>query len=642
MRYTLRMLTTQQFQRAASLICAMEILRRKQEDGIKGGRFSLGLWVGSSASPNKNQDAFERLAEFKNGRRPGNPLILVDCPWCRARIGRGDDSLRQKIPQNQWKRICLAGIDEQGQANGEGPLLKCSDSECEFSGENPLNWLPVEVIDQRIYKNPPSLIVATADKLAMLAYRPEAGALFGLDRQADPNDPKQTRRPPGLIIQDELHLISGPLGTVYSIYETIIEQLCQGLTDEGPRPKIIASTATIRGANEQVKALYARDKLTLFPPPGLSMSDSFFGKYHQDNSGKLSPGRLYLGVHLPGMGSMQTAQVRTFSAMLAKPATFADSAKKDPWWTLLAFYNSIRELSGARTLVDSDIASRLNYLGTREGLLPADRRNRPSVEELTSRLAQSEIVGMIDRLSQELETPPAPGGIDVCLASNIIEVGVDIDRLSLMAVVGQPKSTAQYIQVTGRVGRRWWERPGLILTMLNPSKSRDRSHFEQFHSYHRRLYERVEPTSATPFAVSALQRALPGAIFSWVRLNNLKTHPTQIERPDRKGMIDEAMNLLLARCSKVQETDNDERDRASAAIDEMCKEILQKWEYEPPDFENFPQNPEDHYLMLWPGQFATPQQRNESVLVPSSMRQVDANAEFRITTAYRRTDTGEE
>src|SRR4029453_14815374 len=139
--------------------------------------------------------------------------------------------------------------------------------------------------------------------------------------------------------------------------------------------------------------------------------------------------------------------------------------------------------------------------------------------------------------------------LDACLASNIIEVGVDIDRLSLMGVVGQPKTTAQYIQVTGRVGRRWWERAGLILTIYNPSKSRDRSHFEQFHSYHRRLYERVEPTSATPFAISAIKRALPGALIVWARQQSDAAVQNYAEY---EGPLDSGYDLMRQRCVAIQ------------------------------------------------------------------------------------------
>ena len=386
---------------------------------------------------------------------------------------------------------------------------------CSFGGEFPESWLPVEVIDERIYRHPPSLVISTADKLAIIAFRPEAGILFG--QRVVNGKLQQMYKPPGLIIQDELHLISGPLGTMYALYETIIERFCS--YEENGRwvkPKLIASTATVRGAAEQVDALYARKQFQLFPSPGLTMGDSFFGKYARDEEGRLKRGRLYLGIHASDYGSVLTTQVRAFSSVLFRPYAFDQNAR-DPWWSLLAFYNSIRELGGARTLFDSDIRSRLKFIFNREGYTPQDRRHLRIIEELTSRLSQAEIVQMLDRLSETYKAGRANKSIDACLASNIIEVGVDIDRLSLMSVVGQPKTTASYIQVTGRVGRRWWERPGLILMIYNPSKSRDRSHFEQFHSYHRRLYERVEPTTATPFALSSIQRGAMGAMIAYAR-----------------------------------------------------------------------------------------------------------------------------
>ena len=181
------------------------------------------------------------------------------------------------------------------------------------------------------------------------------------------------------------------------------------------------------------------------------MGDSFFGKYARDDDGNLSKGRLYLGIHANDYGSVLTTQVRAFSSALFRPFRF-DVTRRDPWWTLLAFYNSIRELGGAKTLFDSDIRSRLKFMFNREGFAPSDRRNLRIVEELTSRLSQADIVAMMDRLSTAYSPAENASMLDACLASNIIEVGVDIDRLSLMGVVGQPKTTATYIQVTGRVG----------------------------------------------------------------------------------------------------------------------------------------------------------------------------------------------
>ncbi|KQV46396.1 helicase-related protein [Massilia sp. Root335] len=635
MRYTLRMLTTQQFQRAAALICAMEYLRRhpdRHDNGkLAGERFSLGLWIGADGAPNKIKDAQQKMKAFAGGEGKGNPLVLTECPWCRCGIGRYDGDQPPGMRQKDWHARRVRGITD---IRDEGPLLHCSDGQCAFGGEHPDTWLPVEVIDERIYRRPPSLVIATADKFAMIAYRPQAGALFG--RQHGEGDPVQVRMPPGLIIQDELHLISGPLGTMCALYEGIFEALCT-VEYEGVRvsPKLIASTATIRGADGQVKTLYDRDQTSLFPAPGLTMGDSFFGQYARDENRKLRPGRLYLGIHASDYGSILTAQVRTFSSVLFRPFFFA-AERRDPWWTLLAFYNSIRELSGARTLFDSDIRSRLKFMFNREGVDPQARRNLRVVEELTSRLSQSEIVGMMDRLSVAC-TPEGSDVMDACLASNIIEVGVDIDRLSLMGVIGQPKTTAQYIQVTGRVGRRWWERPGLILTLYSPSKSRDRSHFEQFHSYHRRLYERVEPTSATPFAISAIQRGLAGAMLTWVRqrkkadVHDFAAHEAALE---------EALEILSDRSYAVQQSESD-AERSAKELVRVYESLRDKWKSNPQEWENFPPKKDGEYLMLWPGQFATDLQKRRGEVIPSSMRQVDGSAELNITPAYStRPDAG--
>lgn len=627
MRYTLRMLTTQQFQRAASLICGMEFLRRNPDlhgmGTIPGRRFSLGLWIGGDGSPNSINKAKTELNNFKRGKIKGNPLVLTECPWCRAGIGRYDGDRPSSIKEKDWNSKRVTGIRDM---MDEGPMLHCTDPKCCFgSDDNFSTWLPVEVIDERIYKYPPSLVIATADKLAMVAYRPQAGALFGC--LIHNNEPRRVSLPPGLIIQDELHLISGPLGTMYALYEGIFERLCSfERNGRWIKPKLVASTATIRGASEQVMSLYARTKTCLFPSPGLVMGDSFFGKYARNENGVLLPGRLYLGIHATDYGSLLTAQVRAFSSALFRPFSFAED-RRDAWWTLLAFYNSLRELGGAKTLFDSDIKSRLKFIFNRENFNPADRRHLNIIEELTSRLSQSEIVQMMDKLSASyaMDSPT----VDACLASNIIEVGVDIDRLSLMGVIGQPKTTAQYIQVTGRVGRRWEERAGLILMIYNPSKSRDRSHFEQFQSYHRRLYERVEPTSATPFALSALRRGLSGALLAWARLQSdaSVSNVTSYQNP-----VDYAFALLKDRCRLVQLPGDQQR-----SLDEMDRvrdELMMKWSLNPQTWEEFPPNIMGEYLMHWPGQFYTTRQKTRGMEIPSNMRQVDGSAELTIDRAY--------
>ena len=626
MRYTLRMLTTQQFQRAASLICAMEqirVQRQKESSPLQLGksRFSLGLWIGGSGSPNSWSDASAAIRKYERDDVAGNPLVLTECPWCRSTIGRLDQATTGRRGKARGSK--LAGLA----SSGKHPYLKCSDVCCEYGGER--DRLPVEVIDEAIYKDPPSMFIGTADKFAMMAWKPETGSLFGLQHNGD-GSVTHVRRPPGLIIQDEFHLISGPLGTIYGLYEGVIEQLCTIKDGLYPvRPKIIASTATIRGATEQVSAVYAREKLQLFPSPGLEMGDSFFGCYARKDDGQLAEGRLYLGIHATGYRSFLTAQVRAFSAALFRAWMFEDD-KKDAWWTLLAFYNSLRELGGAQTLFQSDIAARLKDYSLRYGLKGKPQRYLNAVEELTSRQSQAQLVELMDRLALDWNDR---NSLDACLASNIIEVGVDIDRLALMAVVGQPKSTAQYIQVTGRVGRRWMDRPGLILSMFNPGKSRDRSHFEQFHSYHRRLYERVEPTSATPYSVEVVKRALAGVLIVWARQCHNASSPGEAFG-DYAGHLDDALEMLLERCEVVMKDQPAELDRVCTAMREVHRDLRRKWQASPQEWWSYPHKKDGEYLMLWTGEFATREQERKGIRVLSSMRNVDGTARAALSSNY--------
>jgi hypothetical protein len=616
MRYTLRMLTTQQFQRASALICAMECLRKTfNEKMIAGGAFSLGLWIGGTSTPNKNKIAQTQVRLYKNhhNQQQNNPLVLTECPWCRAEIGRANlDKPNGGWSANDWKHEILKGIIGE-----ETPQLCCSDIDCPFSDE-----LPILVVDEQIYKNPPSLVIATVDKFAVITYRPDARAIFGRDDEGE-----IVRRPPFLIIQDETHLISGPLGTMYGLYESVIDVLCSttinGVT---VKPKIICSTATIRGAKEQLKSIFARESFTLFPAPGIDIADSFFGCYaYEDNTNKLQPGRMYVGIHASNFVSAQTTQVRVFSSILVNVENRIEESRRDPWWTILSFYNSLRELGGARTLFQGDIRSRMKFLTHRDNL---KFRKDPYLEELSSRLRQDEIVGMLDQLNTPFpEVNDRP--LDVCLASNIIEVGVDIDRLSLMAVNGQPKNTAQYIQVTGRVGRRWWERPGLILTIYSNTKIRDKSHFEQFYSYHNRLYEQVEPTTATPFSRASLERGAIGAILLYARCVRPKTRaPRYLDYADA---IVRARDILIERCTIVEHSSKAEQIRI---IEGIFEDIKSKWGFDREHWEKFLLGDEDSILMRWPGKYATADQKRTSFEIPSSLRHVDKSGELVITKQY--------
>ncbi|HEY5987676.1 MAG TPA: helicase-related protein, partial [Streptosporangiaceae bacterium] len=612
MRYTLRLLTAQQFLRAATLVCAMEQIRRYSSD-LGDGPFSIGIWLGGSSTPNRRPDAVAALNRMLRDSRSDNEFLLLRCPWCATQMGpvQGKRRIRGRDAP------AIAGYERVR----DRVIFACPDRTCEFGSRQPL---PVYVVDDDIYEFQPTLVIGTVDKFAMLPWRPQARALFGIDRSG-----ARTSSPPGIIIQDELHLIAGPLGSMVGLYEAVIEDLCTDhRTEPEIRPKIIASTATIRRHEEQICGIYGRDRSTLFPPPGIDVADSYFATYAVDRSGAPRPGRQYVGVHAPALGSIQTAQVRVAAALLQAPEQLAED-QRDPWWTNVWFFNSLRELGNTVSLLQSDIPDYLTGIRNRDGI-DAVRWPR-NVMELTSRRRNDEIPRAIEELSQAYGSGAA---IDVCLASNIIEVGIDIDRLSLMTIVGQPKTTAQYIQVSGRVGRRWWERPGLIVTIYGASKPRDRSHFERFRSYHERLYARVEPTSVTPFALPVVDRALHAALVAHVRIAG----PSALDPyPPPEVLVDAAARILRARASSV---DPAELAHVEATLSRRLREwrayARTAWDANPVGGEPL------QGLMRFAGIAEAPGIRAPSWEVPTSMRNVDAECVAEVTLSYAHAEAEEQ
>ena len=610
MRYTLRLLTAQQFQRASGLICAMEHIRTREPDRLGEEPFSIGIWLGGDTTPNWRKDARQVLRKLHKGERyVVNKLLLTKCPWCSAQIGPLE--FKKRPPKGATR---VVGYHD----NGETVALRCSDPQCEFA-----DGLPVYVIDEDIYERRPTLVIGTVDKFAMLAWRPQARALFGLDRTGN-----RACSPPGLIIQDELHLISGPLGSMTGLYEAVIEDFCTDYRGEAvAKPKIICSTATIRRFREQAKALFARERTELFPPPGLSVADSFFSTYARSEDGALAPGRIFVGVYAPALGSIQTAEVRTFTTLLQGPKAMPPD-QRDPWWTVLAFFNSLREIGTAATLFQSDIPDRLKILRRRFGIDFREVRRLYEVLELTSRLRSDEVPRAIDALEIIGGNQPKAGSypVDACLASNIIEVGVDIDRLSLLAIVGQPKSTSQYIQVAGRVGRRWFERPGLVVTVLGPNNPRDRSHYERFRSYHERLYAQVEPTSVTPYSRPVLERALHAVMAAYIRQSgdrkmSARPLPVPVEKLKRLRCMLEARVALV---------DPNEAQALVAKFDQRMKE-WEKWMRTEWDTRGAAG---DVGLLTAAGSYLPSEDWSFTWPTPMSMRNVDAECRAEITRAY--------
>lgn len=550
MRYTLRLLTAQQFQRSSALITAMEQLRAEEPELYGDAPFRIGIWVGGGTTSNTKKAAITALKNLnRNPRNAENPFLVQRCPWCRAEVG----VIRVG---NSYK---VLGLHKRG----DTVVISCSDVACRFSRE-----LPILVVDEDIYEKPPTLVIGTVDKFAQLAWRPAARNLFGIAA-----DGTRTAPPPGLIIQDELHLISGPLGTMTGLFETVVEDLCTD--DRGPtprRPKIVSSTATIRSYADQVRALFARERTRLFPPPGIDASDSFFARYATYPDGTLREGRLYVGVHASNHRSMIATQVATMSA-LAQAPVLLDEDRRDPWWTDLIFFNNLRELGSSLSLIATNVPSQLKTFGNRHGVEYKDLRRLFDVRELTSRLRNDQVPSEIARLESEYDPDEKRSAVDMCLASNIIEVGIDIDRLSLMLIVGQPKSSAQYIQVSGRVGRRWHDRPGLVVTLLNPRRPRDRSHYERFREFHQSLYAAVEPASVTPFAPSAVDRGMPSLVTAAIR-TRVGADEADVPYRTPDALLARVRELVLGR---VRFVDIEEEPRVAKVLDRRLKE-LKAWE----------------------------------------------------------------
>lgn len=588
LRYTLRLLTLDQLERAATLICALELLRRRQPEQLGETRFSIGLWVGRTATANTLKAVAEQVTTFKDsrGKTASSPYPLTRCPWCGTDIER--DSLRL----------------EPDRVTPQEVLVSCLEDDCEFHIDHSPEGLPVLFVDEQIYRELPSFLVATVDKFAMLPWRGETGMLFGragwrsgrrfygpLDGRA-PNEARplpQGLRPPELIVQDELHLISGPLGTMVGLYETVIERLCRPADDAAaPVPKILAATATVRQASEQIRALFGRRQPpAIFPPPGMDDGETFFATVDET-----TPGRLYVGLAAPGR-AMKALLLRTYVALASAAERLWQDAQDqgstlpsqtvDAYMTLVGYFNSLRELGGMRRLVEDEVVRRCRKQSERlpeeaeAGRWFADRTLAGEPVELTSREATSRIATTKARLEMSHDDRQH---VDTLLASNMISVGVDIQRLGLMVVAGQPKTTAEYIQATSRVGRRPDVGPGLVVTCFNVHKPRDRSHYEHFTAYHESFYRNVEASSLTPFSAPALDRGLAATLVALTRLFEPVMTPgraaTQIA--EHRSLGEQAVEALVERARRHRSLEEPVIDRLTSDLEQLGRALLDSWQ----------------------------------------------------------------
>lgn len=498
MRYTLRLLTAQQLQRSASLICALERIREHNDDLLGRERFTVGAWLGAASTPNTRADAVSRLNAFLRG--PGQrPFLLTRCPWCACDMTNvaAFGYRRQPLQREQGSRV----------------QARCPNPECDFSLEKDpkARGLPVYEVDEDLYKRPPTFLLGTVDKFAMLAWQENARAFFGIDSHG-----ARVRPAPNLVIQDELHLITGPLGSLVGLYEGAIAKLCE--YDDGIRPRVVAATATTRDYERQVQLIFNASNARLIPPAGINITDSYFS--HADET---VPSKVFLGVCAPGLGSFTRTEARVLASLAHAVGALLPEAGEtaDYYWTNVVFFGSLRDLGLSKSLISTDLRGFQYSLARATGVRSGNERADGTLAavryltdaELTSASSQS----ASDALARLQCRRGLEGCVDLALATSVIEVGVDVTRLGLLTVVRQPKTAATYIQVTGRVGRSVREGPGLVVVLLDARRGRDLSHFERFSAYHKRLFATVEPASVTPFTDAAVERGLRGAVACIVR-----------------------------------------------------------------------------------------------------------------------------
>lgn len=618
MRYTLRLLTAQQFQRATTLVCAAELARLEDEATWGVEPFRIGLWVGTDVSPKRFEEADEQLKKVNDGASHRLTVLQIQrCPWCGTEIG----------PANV-----------KGDVLSRRVLVYCGDDlgRCPFSkGGGVPEGLPVLTVDEEIYRLAPAFVIATVDKFARLAREGEAASLFGYvskrcgrhgyihpdytncEVQSHPAKgghpaatvvPVSRLRPPDLIIQDELHLITGALGTAVGLFEVAVETLCSWQTPAGEpiKPLIVASTATVRNAVDQVRQLYGR-KVEVFPPQVLDVADTFFSR--EVEVSQQNPGRRYLGVSAQGV-RLSSAEIRLTEILLLAGQLLFDRTgiEADPYMTLVGYFNATRELAGMRRYVDDDVTSRVRRPRPDSGLPRRFGTNFGSlnVAELTSRISGADIGRTLDKLGIEFdpefdittainargaavkakEVAPKRDGdepFDVVLATSMLQVGVDVQRLGLMLVVGQPKNTAEYIQASSRVGRDR-NRPGLVVSLGNWARPRDLAHYEQFRYYHETFYKQVEALSVTPFSPTSLERGIDGLLVSAVRV--VQASRTDGLSPEKQaGKIEseysavtalvERLNARILAASPDEGRAKEARDNFKNRVDKWCRRVKQ-------------------------------------------------------------------
>lgn len=584
MRYTLRLLTAQQFERAAYLICALQFLRTRVFEGkngmpaIPGGDITAGMWLGGSVTPNRVNDlrndnrnrnkytAF--LQSLQNDIPQSNPFPVAYCPWCGCNL----------ISENKQQR---RGGDNRLSGYENGGTIKCINESCAFT-----DGLPLYYIDEILYKKKPTLLFGTVDKFVQLSRNSDTRELFA------------NREKPNLIIQDELHLISGALGTATGLFEDALDMI---FSQDGHKTKIVASTATTRNTGLLIKRLYNRQSC-VFPAQGTSYKDNFFSKVDEGNSLRHHIGFMPTGVSGPiaevaFMANMLVARIEYFKQYLKEEnvqvlknnevdykavydcLTNNGSLKKeiDDYWTILSYYNSIKDVSRTASRIANDIHNRVRTLANYDSyslvlsFVLSQFYNRTS--EFTSRLDSHKIKSLLTKSENRVkcsmgeQVPYISEGNDIILATNMISVGLDISRFNIMYMVGQPRMVAEYIQSSSRVARK---EKGLVVNVLSPMRIREKSIFEDYTAFHNVYYKYVEPLSITPYTIAAIDKLIHNVVNCYIYQCLGTTHQRLRNSGDETYIYNQLSHIV----ERLQE--NCESDVVKDYIETQVRHIAQE------------------------------------------------------------------
>lgn len=532
MRYTLRLLTSQQFERATSLILALDEVRSRENE-LGSTPFSIGLWVGGSVTFNTQSQASRWYSELELNPKSSWNWVLQRCPRCSREFGL----------KRQGGATKAFGVERD--ANG---LVHFSCS-CDAGSK-----LPIHVVDEDIYDELPSLVVATVDKFARLSWKPRSSRLLGVHAHG-----RNKHSQVAMIIQDELHLMDGPLGTIAGLYEAGVDYL---ISKTGASPKRIGSSATLAMASEQCRDLYGvpMDAVRVFPVQVLNWHDNYFSQVDRSQ-----PARKYVGVYANGSPSNKTTQYKMFASLMRTGSAMGDAGggQAEGYSTLVNYFNSRKDQGQALSLMGDDVPRELGLLAQRYG---DDKRQYIDVTDaglvqLHGNVNADEVQRSFGRLRHSYGHK---NHVKAVLATNMISVGLDVSRLGLMAMIHQPKSMSEYIQASSRVGRG--KTPGLVFVMLSSLRSRDKSHLEDFAFTHEKMYSLVEPSSLTPFSSSAMERALPGVLIAMFR-NDPDFEMQDSPKPIPKALKNEVHQFLVNRLMRI---DPDEEAQFLQLFEEFC------------------------------------------------------------------------